>query len=405
MKKTVLCIELGSFGGGSAESLYTHIKSLKDQYNFICIFAVKNRFSKKIESLGVKVHYFYNSFFNAEYTISNKLISKLYNLFYKLTFSSFLTLHTKIDYWFNKKFYDWIDRLITQLDIDIIHTNNQANRDFNLFNLAYKHNIKVVSHIRTFNTYGFSYEKAQVANKLVSHFITYSSFLKEVWSECGLDSGKISVVPNALFELTNEELELAVQPINILEDAKGYTKLLLLGRIIPERGHLFAFKVLKKLLQKGRKVKLYIVGGYQGFEDYYKSLQIDIEKNNLGSYIVFTGFFEHPHQFIKNSDILFMPYTIEPFGRVLLEAWQLEVPVVLSNVGNISEIVDDKQNGLLFNNGDVKACIALIEQLIDNKDGVVDKLIKNGNTTYQDKYTPKSYSLKIVEIYKKVLAK
>ena len=65
--KTVLCIDAGDFGGGRAESLYVHIGSLKEKYNFICIFSSRNRFSKKIEKLGVPVYYSLENYFNIGY--------------------------------------------------------------------------------------------------------------------------------------------------------------------------------------------------------------------------------------------------------------------------------------------------------------------------------------------------
>jgi glycosyltransferase involved in cell wall biosynthesis len=43
---------------------------------------------------------------------------------------------------------------------------------------------------------------------------------------------------------------------------------------------------------------------------------------------------------------------METFGIVILEAFYLKTPVIVSDVGGIPEIVKDNINGLLFNNND-----------------------------------------------------
>jgi len=401
--KNILCVEAGSFGGGSAESLFTHIKCLRNDYNFICIFTSENKFSKKIEELGIKVFYSKNNFFNIKYEKQNYLLYKVYALLYKFTYSKFIKLHEKIIYIFNKEYYKLIENIINKNDIDLIHTNNQPNRDFYIFNLANKHNIKIISHIRTFNMYGFSKIKANRCNNLVDRYITYSTFLKETWSNKDLLANeKISVVPNSVVTLNECELnEISSIPVQLKKYSKDI-KIGIIGRIIPERGHLFALNVLKNLSNHSSSFKLFIIGDYQGFENYYELLQKTIEELGIRENVVFTGFVNKPYQYISNINILLMPYTIEPFGRTLLESWQLKTPIVLSKVGHIESIVKHEQDAMLFEEENIESCIDCILQIINNNT-LKNELVSNGYKSYINNYTPMSYREKLLNIYNEVL--
>ena len=48
----------------------------------------------------------------------------------------------------------------------------------------------------------------------------------------------------------------------------------------------------------------------------------------------------------KAADISVFPSTYEPFGIVALEAMLAEVPIVVSDIGGLNEIVDHRQTGM-----------------------------------------------------------
>ena len=399
--KTVLCIDAGDFGGGSAESLHIHIRSLKEKYNFICIFTSRNRFTKKIEKLDVPVHYSLENYFNIGYIEKNRLKARFFNLLYKLTFRlRCLFLHNSIIFFFNKPFYELFEDTIKSESIDIIHTNNQPNRDFLLIKIASAYNKRVVSHIRSSNTYGFSIAKSQFCNKHASTFITYSSFLKKIWHEKKLDSTKIHVISNVVEQLSEKELLEATMPIEKIFQL-DCIKIGLIGRIKPERGHLFALDVLSNLKNRGREAKLFIIGDHRGFDNYFEKILDKVTKLDLVNNVVFTGFINNPYQFIANMDILFLPYSIEPFGRTLLESWQLKTPVVLSDVGHISDVVQHRQNGMLFQLENIESSVTCIESLIDSNK-LQHKIVSNGYQTFYEGYTPNNYSVKIESVYEDI---
>lgn len=63
-----------------------------------------------------------------------------------------------------------------------------------------------------------------------------------------------------------------------------------------------------------------------------------------------------------------LPSTIEGLSQALLESMALGIPVIATNIGGNSELIQDGVNGLLFENGDTKTLAKHIEQLIFNPD-------------------------------------
>lgn len=71
---------------------------------------------------------------------------------------------------------------------------------------------------------------------------------------------------------------------------------------------------------------------------------------------------------LAQADIVFVPSTLESFGRVVAEAMRSSLPVVASDLPPIREMLGESEAGLLFPVGNIAAAARLIEQLIDDED-------------------------------------
>ena len=52
----------------------------------------------------------------------------------------------------------------------------------------------------------------------------------------------------------------------------------------------------------------------------------------------------------KGVDAFIFPTLYDSFGNVVLEAMASGIPVIVSKVSGVSEIIQDKVNGLILNN-------------------------------------------------------
>ena len=112
-------------------------------------------------------------------------------------------------------------------------------------------------------------------------------------------------------------------------------------------------------MRKLQKVRLLVIGG--GEPTRIAALKALARDLGLGGEVVFAGHRERARDYIAAMDALIMPYSIEPFGRVLLEAWSLGVPTVATEVGGIRSIAADGKAALLV---PPEGCKALAEAVI-----------------------------------------
>ncbi|MFM9983804.1 MAG: glycosyltransferase [Flavobacteriales bacterium] len=69
---------------------------------------------------------------------------------------------------------------------------------------------------------------------------------------------------------------------------------------------------------------------------------------------------------VKQFDILVNPSREESFGVAVVEAMACEVPVVVTRVGGLTEVVDDEINGLIANPEDHQHLAAQLQRLVDS---------------------------------------
>jgi glycosyltransferase involved in cell wall biosynthesis len=74
-------------------------------------------------------------------------------------------------------------------------------------------------------------------------------------------------------------------------------------------------------------------------------------------------------ELISALDVLLLPSWEEPFGRALIEAMELEVPVVATNVGGPPEIIVDGREGYLLPPRTPEAWAEAIARIAESPDG------------------------------------
>lgn len=97
-----------------------------------------------------------------------------------------------------------------------------------------------------------------------------------------------------------------------------------------------------------------------------KKLRKKVEDENIPD-VIFTGSRTDVENIIPNCDFLVLPSFSESFGLVLIEALACGKPVIGSDVGGISEIINDDV-GLLVNPNDVSSISNSIDKLVDDED-------------------------------------
>lgn len=82
--------------------------------------------------------------------------------------------------------------------------------------------------------------------------------------------------------------------------------------------------------------------------------------------VLFMGKQSEMAPLLSIADVLLLPSENESFGLVALEGMACEVPVIATRIGGIPEVVDDEEDGFLFELGDVSGMADASIRLVKN---------------------------------------
>jgi glycosyltransferase involved in cell wall biosynthesis len=136
------------------------------------------------------------------------------------------------------------------------------------------------------------------------------------------------------------------------------------------KGHEVFLRALA-MLNPALPVRGYVVGGpiYQtdGSQHSLSELKELASALGVAERVGFTGVIDDPAAALRSLDIVVHASTRpEPFGLVIVEAMACGKPVLVSNSGGASEIVENRVNALTYRPGDAAALAGLIQELVES---------------------------------------
>src|SRR5213594_1382155 len=180
----------------------------------------------------------------------------------------------------------------------------------------------------------------------------------------------------------------------ISEDRKT---ILCVGRIVREKGIFTLLDALEELRKQGKDVSLVFVGEGPLKEDLVK----EVLRRKLSDRVKITGFVDQEKlvSLYNSCDAFVLPSHYEPFGMVALEAMASRVPVVVSDVGGLSEIVEDGVTGVKVPSSDPHALAEGILRVLDNRE-LSERLKENAYRAVQERYRWDLIAEKTLEAYR-----
>lgn len=132
------------------------------------------------------------------------------------------------------------------------------------------------------------------------------------------------------------------------------------------------------------------------------SLEEEINKSQISEHFRFLGKLERDDlvEVYNSMDAFVLASKHEGNPLTLLEAMACEVVVIGTNVGGISETIED--SGFLFNQGDIKSLSKIVLNLKDNKT-LCDKMRKKGLKRVQNKYSVQGVMNQYYDVYDSVM--
>ena len=193
--------------------------------------------------------------------------------------------------------------------------------------------------------------------------ITCSAYMREHVADIyGLEEPRIAVVPNGI-----DPSELV--PVGDLDTLRsrfaepGERLVLLVGRLVYEKGFQLALEALPGLVERLGNVRFVVAGSGTAERD----LQRQASELGLDPYGTFLGWIGDDvlHSLYRIADLTVVPSLYEPFGLVALEAMASGCPCIVADTGGLREIVPaDDRVGLRFNGGDPEHLATMVERLL-----------------------------------------
>jgi len=191
--------------------------------------------------------------------------------------------------------------------------------------------------------------------------LTPTQYTLKMYLENGFNEEQLHFVPFAV-EADDPLSKIEYRPTS-------HIRFLFVGRFQPYKGaHLLveAFNNLES--PKGATLTIYGTPDLNGYSNYYDHLKAQIATNSrirlagqiaptdLAKAFADTDYFVLPSTWHENSPL------------ILLDALQAKSPVIASDIGGVTDVVKDGENGFLFPMGNVRALQQVMQRVIDQPD-------------------------------------
>jgi len=141
--------------------------------------------------------------------------------------------------------------------------------------------------------------------------------------------------------------------------------------IQPRKNQNFLIECMPEMLEINPNIKLHFIGHTAAFSQDWSSSLFDTIRNDFRvDQIEYLGVKDNILEYIYCSDLLILPSLSEALPVTILEAMALKTPVIASNVDGITELIEHKTDGLLFNPYNKEEFIQLFKYLVKNPENM-----------------------------------
>lgn len=242
-----------------------------------------------------------------------------------------------------------VNKIVYACNPDIIHTSNLSHFSCIVWKLAHSKHIPVCHTLRDFYLMClkctlFNGEECTRRCRMCKMFSEPKRLLtKYVDGVVGISSFILNKhLENNYFADVNST-EVIYNPIKVPSSnpVRQFGRIGYIGSLLPSKG-------IEQLINSFIKINdtrlSLVIAGDGKDEDYVKMLK---EKSN-GFNIHFMGRMK-PSEFFSQVDLLVVPSLWnEPFGRVVVESINYGVPVIATRKGGITEILEGRSEGILY---------------------------------------------------------
>lgn len=149
-----------------------------------------------------------------------------------------------------------------------------------------------------------------------------------------------------------------IKPLGWLDNP---TVLVMNSCLRPEKKHEDMLEVLHRMRGEGFNITLLLVG--DGVQRPF--LEEKINELGLEKSVYITGFVKDVRPFLQAADIsVLTSVSVETLSMAAIESMAMSKPLILSDIGGASELVEEGCNGFLYPPGDMEALYCTLKKMI-----------------------------------------
>jgi glycosyltransferase involved in cell wall biosynthesis len=172
------------------------------------------------------------------------------------------------------------------------------------------------------------------------------------------------------------------------------------SRLYEEKGHTYLIAALEQLLKANKDVWTVIVGT----GPMRPVIENEVRTKGLAGRVVFTGYYEDLPGVLRAMDVLVQPSVLdEGLPTSILEAQAMGLPVIASDVGGVSESIEDGITGMLVPKKNARALVLAIGSLMEGSDRRREMGLRAAERIEQ-KFRLDSMVEKVAQVYEEAIA-
>ncbi len=206
---------------------------------------------------------------------------------------------------------------------------------------------------------------------------------------------QVIICPNGIPDIFEEEPHF--------ERNNPIPGLLFLSNLIESKGVYILLDACKILKEKGYKFICNFVGG-ESKEITREKFEQEVKKRGLDEVVIYNGprYGEDKERFFDEANIFLHPTNDDAFPLVLIEAMQHKLPIITTNTGGISDIVEPMVNGIIQQSNTPEELSRNIAKLLSDHN-LCTILGENGYKIFKEKFTQQQFEENISHLLKNVI--
>lgn len=388
--------------GGSSTSGFEFLQFLRIKYKNVVVLTISDlQIKNKSKFYGHKLYDLYRIvYLKRSYIIKPLTFKKILKWFYYFISDIFKKNRINLDKFYSQKSSE-----------NIIYVNSWSGL-FNDSKLMNSNKFKKVCIVRgspeSFIWQSFEENKNHAVKNAANYLTQFDKLIfvssngLKAWNKLFSKPIKSFYLPNSINEedannAISYEISEAKKEIG-LSDANY--NIIVVGSIQQRKAQDILLNVVEDLVKIIPNLKFHLVGGVS---DTWGGdiIKRDILNSNFKDYFIFHGHSDKQMLFMRAGDLMLFTSRAEAFPRTVAEYMVMGKPIVAANVSGVNEMIENNNNGLLYNPFKTDELKSSIVKMYCSKK-IQDKFSKNANRKYFTCFSKEKQTKNALKIFNQI---